>query len=343
MMIGTRTTAVRRLVSAKRGKRCTYSASTGVAVAAAIPAAPSTTAGAAAATVAVSVTRGPRAAGGVARRAWDGYTRSLSARPLATKATMAAFIFFCSDSATQYLMRDSSDDGKFVWDPSRALSGSAFGIVATTWMHGWWGFLEKFVGARVPVANYRLANALTKVAIDQCVGAPLYVYSYYVVTNILGKLSDCTDPTGDELSKAWKDTNDKACSMMWPTMTKHWRVWPAVHSLNFYFVPLHHRILVQNTALVGWSGYLSYLNHSQDDERATASVAAEAPAAVAMAATATAAADSSKLTTPVEEVKKRKASATVTRRQSVTVTTRRRHQKPAATTVAAAPATANSA
>ena len=34
-----------------------------------------------------------------------------------------------------------------------------------------------------------------------------------------------------------------------------------VHSFNFYYVPLHHRILVQNTVLVGWSAYLSHLNH----------------------------------------------------------------------------------
>jgi len=48
--------------------------------------------------------------------------------------------------------------------------------------------------------------------------------------------------------------------MLWPTMLLHWRLWPLVHSVNFYFVPLQHRVLVQNTVLVGWSGYLSHLN-----------------------------------------------------------------------------------
>jgi protein Mpv17 len=48
--------------------------------------------------------------------------------------------------------------------------------------------------------------------------------------------------------------------MLWPTMLRHWKLWPFVHSFNFYFVPLHHRMMVQNLALVGWSGYLSHLN-----------------------------------------------------------------------------------
>jgi len=49
--------------------------------------------------------------------------------------------------------------------------------------------------------------------------------------------------------------------MLLPTMLRHWTVWPAVHTLNFYFNPLHHRVLVQNLVLVGWSGYLSHLNN----------------------------------------------------------------------------------
>ena len=49
--------------------------------------------------------------------------------------------------------------------------------------------------------------------------------------------------------------------MLWPTMMQHWKLWPVVHSFNFYFAPLHHRVLVQNVVLVGWSGYLSHLNH----------------------------------------------------------------------------------
>ena len=64
--------------------------------------------------------------------------------------------------------------------------------------------------------------------------------------------------------KAWKileETVQKASEMIVPTMQQHYKLWPAVHCFNFYFTPLHHRVLVQNTVLVGWSGYLSHMNH----------------------------------------------------------------------------------
>jgi Mpv17 / PMP22 family len=64
-----------------------------------------------------------------------------------------------------------------------------------------------------------------------------------------------------DAATSWKETNAKASEMLWPTMMQHWKLWPAVHSLNFYYTPLHHRVLVQNCVLVGWSGYLSHLNH----------------------------------------------------------------------------------
>ena len=226
-------------------------------------------------------------------RLWKAYTDSLSRQPLLTKACMAAIIFFSSDSATQYLLRhqqqhDSSkqqDDStttaatgeSFQWDPVRALSGASFGVIATTWLHYWWGFLEVAVSRRLPVAQYRLANTAVKVLIDQAIGAPLYIYSYYCITNVAAAVQQQTFASSsavsqqqqdsssssftDLLSVAGRDVHTKASEMLLPTMRQHWRVWPAVHLCNFYFVPLQHRVLVQNTVLVGWSGYLSHLNH----------------------------------------------------------------------------------
>ena len=76
---------------------------------------------------------------------------------------MAAAIFFSSDAATQYYLEPR-------WDVSRSLSGAGFGVVATAFMHVWWGVLEGMVGKRLPVQNHRLANTLVKVALDQSIG-----------------------------------------------------------------------------------------------------------------------------------------------------------------------------
>ena len=40
-------------------------------------------------------------------RLWDGYINALNRRPLATKVSAATFIFFTSDSITQYLFHTS--------------------------------------------------------------------------------------------------------------------------------------------------------------------------------------------------------------------------------------------
>jgi len=80
-----------------------------------------------------------------------------------------------------------------------------------------------------------------------------------VITNFLQSLNDFESV--DDARKSWKNTNAKASEMLWPTMLQHWKLWPTIHTLNFYYMPLHHRVLVQNTVLVFWSGYLSHLNH----------------------------------------------------------------------------------
>jgi protein Mpv17 len=188
-------------------------------------------------------------------RIWSAYCSCLHRRPLATKTTTGAVIFFTSDSLTQVLTGNVSG-----WKASRALSGAGFGIVATTWLHFWWGALEAMVERRIPRATHRLSNTLVKVVVDQALAAPLYIYSYFVVTNMGQQLMQDKHSVG-RMRQLFQDTNAKASAMLMPTMMQHWTLWPIVHSFNFYYMPLHHRVLVQNTVLVGWSGYLSHLNH----------------------------------------------------------------------------------
>lgn len=249
----------------------------------------------------------------VLQRGWAAYLRSLQKRPLSTKAAAAAFIFFSSDAATQYVShvpsaalerRDpaaarscaassartddnaairkvaESREGPVIDHPGfgdafqfhRSISAACFGVVAATWLHYWWNALELLVAARLPLhgaasRRTRVANALVKVAIDQSLAAPLYTYSYYVVTNFLGSAfaeSQRERPLSDRLAGTkhiLTETHDKARTMLGPTMLQHYKLWPAVHFVNFYAVPLQHRVLVQNTVLVFWSAYLSHLNH----------------------------------------------------------------------------------
>ena len=173
-------------------------------------------------------------AGGFFKRILERYNAVLMERPLAVKTSAAAFIFFLSDSATQRITDPESD-----WDLARAGSGAAFGVVATGWLHYWWGFLEVTVGKRLPATQHRLSNALSKVFLDQAIGAPIYIYTYYVITNFIQNFKKSQN--NETASEVLSTTCDKANKMMPPTMLRHWSLWPFIHTFNFYYMPLHHR------------------------------------------------------------------------------------------------------
>ena len=96
-------------------------------------------------------------------------------------------------------------------------------------------------------------------------GAPIYIYTYYVITHggkeYVAQLKANDNQHKPDAVTLFKDTCERAAEMLPPTMLRHWTLWPAVHTLNFYYNPLHHRVLVQNLVLVGWSAYLSHLNN----------------------------------------------------------------------------------
>lgn len=164
------------------------------------------------------------------------YNAALMKRPLVVKASAASVIFFLSDCATQQI----TDPEKSL-DIARAGSGATFGVVATAWLHYWWGFLEVFVGKRLPVAQYRLSNTLSKVFLDQAIGAPMYIYTYFVMTNFLQDFNALPNKSMVNTAELFSKTCDKASGMLPPTMLRHWTLWPAVHTFNFYYMPLHHR------------------------------------------------------------------------------------------------------
>jgi hypothetical protein len=82
-----------------------------------------------------------------------------------TKASIASFVFFTSDSATQYWMQSDA-----FWNASRAFSVAFFGIVATVWLHVRWGYLQVVVAKRI---SSKAINTIVKVVNDQSIAAPI--------------------------------------------------------------------------------------------------------------------------------------------------------------------------
>ena len=139
------------------------------------------------------------------------------------------------------------------------------------------------INKRLPTRDNEFVRTLGKVVVDQLIGAPIYIYLYYCVTHFS---RECTkhlqqkkeNNNNKETNKSYittnndnnntatikelmKETSDRAIKMLPGTIVRHWTVWPAIHTLNFYYNPIHCRALFQNFVLIAWLGYLSHLNN----------------------------------------------------------------------------------
>ena len=193
------------------------------------------------------------------RRAWVAYTRALDKHPLPVKISSAITIFSGGDLVVQCVEARSFSAPN---DWLRTARMAAFGVVATCFMHGWWGFLEPRAAAIFCPVEQKLANTVFKVAADQSFGAGCFNAIFFGQSALL---EGRTPPeAARRVSEQW-----------WPQMQVHWCFWPAFHLCNFHFNSLHLRIFYQNIGSIGWSCVLS-----DTARRAAADVGEPPPAEV---------------------------------------------------------------
>jgi len=189
------------------------------------------------------------------------YFQLLESKPYRTKIATAFVIFSVGDVSAQYYEHNSGRglvNGKilttlpFEWDEYRTLRIVTFGVGVTSWLHVWWGFLEKSIEKHIISAGtHRYGNAFVKVAIDQLVGSPLFNAFFFSSQSLL---------QGKTLETTLTDVKVRV-----PEMLKlHYCFWPWVHLVNFSLLPLHRRLLVHNIFTVGWIALLSYKNKKFD-------------------------------------------------------------------------------
>lgn len=191
------------------------------------------------------------------------YFQLLEIRPFRTKVATAVVIFAVGDVSAQYFEHYSAlkverkyncSIGPFAWDCLRTLRIVTFGVGVTSWLHVWWGFLERTVEKHVISAvSHRYKNAFVKVFLDQLIGSPLFNVFFFSSQSIL---------QGKTLETTWSDVQVRV-----PAMLKlHYCFWPWVHLVNFSLFPLHRRLLVHNVLTVGWIALLSHKNQHFDRE-----------------------------------------------------------------------------
>ena len=161
--------------------------------------------------------------------------------PMRVKVASAAVIFATGDCATQSLVERTPMRSI---DVHRTARMAAFGCLVTAWVANWWNVLEPTAAKIFCPRSQRLKNTVLKVAADQSFGAGSFNVIFFVQTALME--GHGVGGAVDRLRTQW-----------WPQMQRHWCFWPMFHLGNFYYNPLHLRVLYQNLALVGWSTVLS--------------------------------------------------------------------------------------
>jgi protein Mpv17 len=129
--------------------------------------------------------------------------------------------------------------------------GCIFGPAATLWFR----FLERNVAVNVG----RTSQTLIRVGCDQLLFAPMITGVFFSTMAVM----------------EGRNPADKLSESYWTALKANWSLWPAVQTGNFFFVPLHMRVLLVNVVSLGWNSYLSFLNMQKKPEEGIVEVVKE--------------------------------------------------------------------
>ena len=121
----------------------------------------------------------------------DSYFRLLEVKPFRTKVATALVVFTIGDVIAQFYEQNVDKAimiryNELKWDYMRTLHIASFGAGVTSWLHIWWGFLDKIVEKHVVSAvNHHYTNALSNVAIDQLIGSPVFNIFFFSSQSLL--------------------------------------------------------------------------------------------------------------------------------------------------------------
>lgn len=103
----------------------------------------------------------------------------------------------------------------------------------------WYGILNKHIGSTGKTV------ALKKVFVDQFVFAPTFIIF------ILGAV-------GTMQGKSFEVVKKEVSGNYLDVLKANYLIWPWVQIVNFYFVPLHHQVLLVQSVALFWNTYLSW-------------------------------------------------------------------------------------
>ncbi|XP_025089435.1 protein Mpv17-like isoform X2 [Pomacea canaliculata] len=86
---------------------------------------------------------------------------------------------------------------------------------------------------------------------DQMIGAPIVITTFLAGLGIL---------KGEDS----KQIVQKIKMNFVPLMINNYKIWPAAQIINFYFMPLQHRVLFVNFVALGWNTFLAWFSERSE-------------------------------------------------------------------------------
>lgn len=179
------------------------------------------------------------------RNAINVYNTFLDKKPLVTKVLSASFIFSIGDYLCQKMeMKFINPSQKF--DMKRLAKQALFGVIVAPYLH------FQFNIAIPWLFPQHMKWAIGKsVAYAVLISDSIFNASYFTYMALA---------KGKSFSQAIReDIPEKFI----PVQITNMQIWPMFTGLNFTFVPMNYRVLVDNIGTIFWNIYLSYVEHKK--------------------------------------------------------------------------------
>lgn len=179
---------------------------------------------------------------------WKFYCRQLDRRPLLSRCLTGVVGAVVSDSIAQHsahaLRRGKSQVTEALeYDYVRTARLIAFGfVIGTPLAHTWFQFLDKGI---MPNNPRSMQAVITKTLMDQLLMAPFGTALFFCGMK-------CLEGRPDMIKESLMQN-------YLPTLKASYMIWPAVHLVNFRFVPPSQRILYMNVVSILWGSFMSHM------------------------------------------------------------------------------------
>ncbi|KRX49148.1 Protein SYM1 [Trichinella murrelli] len=181
-----------------------------------------------------------------ATNAWHRYLEILTRHPLKTQMLITGFLMGAGDVSSQIFIETKKKPKRFDFvRTARFICIGSFFFAPL--LKSWFAFLQN----RIHCKAYPRLSPVKRLFADQIICSPVVLASFLVLLRTLEM-------------KPIKTAFHQCRTQFWDIYLTGLKVWPLMQLVNFYLVPLEHRILVVQMVAIFWNTYLAWKTQSDE-------------------------------------------------------------------------------